>query len=282
MAAAGIEGAEVSVAGDRVGVDVAASDRAAVAALAVPGELGIYDWETSVLGPDGRVSPGDAGVTGGPGAGQVAAVSEYEAVTRAAKADGTGGPPMLWLVDDTASEVLAGPQWTRDALTGGGSVPEGARVVEVPGGVRVVRAEDAGPGRFYALAGGAALDNGEISRARGATDPRTGDPIVAFDFTPSGRSAFQSLTREIAHRGAAAARPGDDPLRRSQHMAIVLDDKLVAVPFIHFEEVPDGIDGRSGAQIQGGLSSRRASQIATILNTGPMPVTLAPVGEDAP
>ena len=282
IAAAGIDGATVSVAGDRVGVDVDAADRATVAALAVPGRLGIYDWETSVLGPDGRVSPGNESVTGGPGAGQVATVSHYEAIERAAKADSSGGPPVLWLVDDTARKVLAGPQWTRDALTAGGSVPEGARVVEVPGGVRVVQAQDAGPGRYYALADGAALGNGEISRARAATDPRTSEPIVAFDFTSSGRSAFESLTREIAHRGAAAARPGDDPLRTSQHLAIVLDDRLVAVPFIHYQEAPDGIDGKSGAQIQGGLSSQRANQIATILNTGPMPVTLAPAGDNAP
>ena len=283
IAALGIGGAEVSVAGDRVGVDVAApADRSVVAALAVPGKLLIYDWETSVLGPDGRPAPGDESVTGGPGAGQQAAVSQYEAVMRAAKAGPTGGPPQLWLVDEAASEVLAGPQWTRDALTDDGAVPEGARVVEVPGGVRVVRAEGAGPGRYYALADTTALGNGEISRARAATDPVNGDPIVAFDFTSSGRSAFESLTREIAQRGSDASRPGDDPLRTSQHIAIVLDDRLVAVPFINYQEVPDGIDGKSGAQISGGLSSQRANQIATILNTGPMPVTLAPVEENTP
>jgi SecD/SecF fusion protein len=279
IAAAGVDGATVSVAGDRVGVDVDGSGLGTVAALAVPGRLAIYDWETSVLGPDGRPVPGDESVTGGPGAGQVATVSQYEAVARAAKARSADGPAALWLVDDTAQKVLAGPQWTREAITGGGAVPAGARVVEVPGGVRVVRAEGAGPGRFYVLGDGAALGNAEISRARAETDPGTGDPIVAFDFTSSGRSAFHSLTREIAQRGSAAARPGDDPLRTSQHMAIVLDDRLVAVPFIHYKEVPDGIDGKSGAQISGGLSSQRAEQIATILNTGPMPATLAP---DAP
>ena len=158
-------------------------------------------------------------------------------------------------------------------------MPQGARVVEVPGGARVVRAEGAGPGRYFALADMPALGNGEISRARASTDPGTGEPIVAFDFTSRGRSLFESLTREIAHRGADASRPGDDPLRTSQHLAIVLDDQLVAVPFIHHQEVPDGIDGKGGAQISGGLSSQRAEQIATILNSGPMPATLAP---DAP
>ena len=90
---------------------------------------------------------------------------------------------------------------------------------------------------------------------------------------------FEALTREIAHRGQRLAVPGEDPLRAVQHLAIVLDDRLVSVPFIDFQQTPDGIDGTSGAQIQGGLSSQRAKQIATIHNTGPMPVTLEP---DAP
>jgi SecD/SecF fusion protein len=54
-------------------------------------------------------------------------------------------------------------------------------------------------------------------------------------------------------------------------MAMVLDDQLVAVPFINFQDAPDGIDGRTGAQIQGGLSGQRAEQIAIMLNTGPLP-----------
>jgi SecD/SecF fusion protein len=279
IAAAGIDGARVSVAGDRVGIDAAGADIGTVAALAVPGKLGIYDWEASVLGPDGRPAPGDEAVTGGLGAGQAAAVSQYEAVRRAAKAQGGDGPPRLWLVDDTARKVIAGPQWTRDALTDGGSVPEGARVVEVPGGVRVVGAGAATAGGWYAIDDSAAIGNAGISRARAATDPGTGDPVVAFDFTSQGRSMFEALTREVAHRGQRLAVPGEDPMRAVQHLAIVLDDRLVSVPFIDFQEVPDGIDGTGGAQIQGGLSGRRAKQIATILNTGPMPVTLEP---DAP
>ena len=274
IAALGIADARVTVAGDRVGVDADSADRAPIAALAAPGVLGIYDWEASVLGPDGRPAPRDESVTGGAGAGQQASVSRYEAVLRAAKAQGTGGPPAFWLVDDDMREVLAGPQLSRDALTSG-SVPEGARVTEVPGGVRVVQAERSPPvGGWYAIGDGAALGNADVADARAARDPATQEPIVAFDFTPAGRRAFEALTRGIAHRGADAHRPGDDPLLTSQHLAMVLDDRLVAVPFIHFQDAPDGIDGSSGAQIQGGLSGQRAEQIAVILDTGPMPVTL--------
>jgi SecD/SecF fusion protein len=67
-----------------------------------------------------------------------------------------------------------------------------------------------------------------------------------------------------------------------QHIAIVLDDRIASVPFIDFRQVPDGIDGREGAQIQGGLTPERTRQIAAILNSGPMPATLAPVEDQSP
>jgi SecD/SecF fusion protein len=276
VAEAGIADAQVTVSGDRIGVDADGADRASIAALAAPGVLGIYDWEASVLGPDGRPAPDDDSVTGGQGAGQQASVSRYEAVMRAAKARGSQGSTVFWLVDDGVREVLAGPRSSRAALTGGGSAPEGASVVEVPGGVRVVQAERMSPGGWYAIGDGAALGNADVADARAARDPVTQDPAVVFDFTPAGQRTFSELTRAIARRGADRQRPGEDSIRAAQHFAIVLDDRLVSVPFIDFQDAPDGIDGRIGAQIQGGLSEQRAEQIAIMLDTGPMPVALEP------
>ena len=57
---------------------------------------------------------------------------------------------------------------------------------------------------------------------------------------------------------------------------VILDDRLLSVPFINFQEAPDGIDGATGSQIQGGLSGERARQIAAILDSGPMPASLVP------
>ena len=145
-------------------------------------------------------------------------------------------------------------------------------------GVRIVRAEGAAAGRWYALDLGFAIDNADIASARAARDPATSEPIVAFDFDARGQRMFSDLTRGVAERGSDAARPGDDPVQTSQHIAIVLDDRIVSVPFINYKEVPDGIDGRGGAQIQGGLTPDRARQIAAILDTGPLPATLEPVG----
>ena len=67
-------------------------------------------------------------------------------------------------------------------------------------------------------------------------------------------------------------------MRTAQHLAIVLDDHLANVPFINHEQVPDGIDGHDGVQIQGGLTPDRARQIAAILDAGPLPATLEPAG----
>ncbi len=181
-------------------MDVDGSGLRTVAALAIPGRLAIYDWETSVLGPHGRPVPADDSVTGGPGARQVATVPQDEAVARAVKAGSTDGLVLLRLVDDTAQKVLAGPQWTREALTGGGAEPAGARVVEVPGGVRVVQAEGAGPGDFYVLGDGAALGNDEISRARAETDPA---PAI-----PSSRSTSRRPGAALSTRSRARSPSG--------------------------------------------------------------------------
>jgi preprotein translocase subunit SecD len=276
LAAAGVANATVSVTGERVDIDADRATLGAVAALAVPGQLTIHDWEASVLGSDGRPAPaGAAAVPPVP-------VSQYDAVVRAAKAQAASGPRALWLVDDGAREVLAGPQLDRDALTGGEPVPDGARVLDAPSGVRVVQESGPERGRWYALADSAALSNADVARARAARDPALGDPIVAFDFTARGQEAFSSLTREIAQRGRAVATAGGDPMEAFQHLAFVLDGELVSVPFIDFRVAPNGIDGTDGAQIQGGLTDERARQIAAILNSGPLPATLLPAEEESP
>src|SRR3954452_18656332 len=63
-------------------------------------QLAFYDWEKSVIGPNGKPSAGDANVTGGSSAGQPgagAATTYYEAVTKASKLTPTNEP------DDTHS-----------------------------------------------------------------------------------------------------------------------------------------------------------------------------------
>jgi hypothetical protein len=185
--------------------------RADLTALTAPGRLAVYDWERSVLGADGRPHPADDGVTGGPGAGTAAGLSEAEARERAAK------------------------------------VP-GAQVVQAQNG-------------WFALAGDPSLSNADLARAHVA-----GGPSVALGLTAPGRRAFRTLTRELAHRGADQALSGD-PLQSSQHLAIVLDDRLLSTPYVNWREAPDGLDPAAGLQISG-LADPDLT--AALLTAGPL------------
>lgn len=105
---------------------------------------------------------------------------------------------------------------------------------------------------------------------------RSGQPIVVFDFTRHGAAAWEAVTRRIARRGQDGQIPGADPLASAQHFAIVLDDALISVPYIDFQQNPDGIDASNGSQIQGGFTVDSARNLAVILNAGALPVALHP------
>jgi SecD/SecF fusion protein len=51
---------------------------------------------------------------------------------------------------------------------------------------------------------------------------------------------------------------------------------VTALPFINFQEVPDGIDGESGTQISGDFTLQSARELAAVLDSGPLPGALAP------
>jgi SecD/SecF fusion protein len=196
-----------------------------VTTLTATGRFGIYDWERSVLGANGRPSPADPAVTGGPGAGQVAALTETEARSRA-------------------------------------DLRPGARALEADGG-------------WFTLGGDPALTNTDVASARADKDPTTGAPVVAADLTPAGQRAFTTLTRELAERGADQSL-GGDPLQSSQHLALVLDDRIISTPYINWRESPDGIDGAEGAYLSGLLTPEQAQLTAAVLNAGPLPAGLQP------
>jgi preprotein translocase subunit SecD len=149
-----------------------------------------------------------------------------------------------------------------------------ARAAAVPDG-RVVRAEN-GDG-WFALGGAPALTDADIAGAESMVIQATDHPIVVVELTPRGQDAFADLTRELAHRGANLAEPGSG-LEASQHLAIVIDGRIVAVPFIDFRVAPDGIDGADGAQISGNLTEETARQMASIIDSGPLPGALTSTG----
>ncbi len=60
----------------------------------------------------------------------------------------------------------------------------------------------------------------------------------------------------------------------SQHFSVVLDGQVVTQPIINFAENPDGIDGRTGAQISGDFTISSAQDLAEFLRIGALPINL--------
>jgi SecD/SecF fusion protein len=255
-------------------------------------QLHFYDWEKNVIGPDGKPAPDDAEVTGGPSAGSTqSAISKFDAVLRASKVKATEETDdthdgLFYGIDRKAKKVVCGPQETRADLTetckqAKRTAPE---VLAIPRGVVVVQAElpsektrRADFDEWFVLNDDPALGGTDIKNPEQQFDNSPGgtnQPNVTFDFTDRGRKLWQNTTREIAQRGQAAALPGTPPQQASQHFAIVLDDQLISVPFIDFQQNPDGIDGRSGSEISGGFTINTAQDLANLLKTGALPLKL--------
>jgi SecD/SecF fusion protein len=245
-------------------------------------QLFFYDWERSVIGPDGRPDPDDESVTGGQAAGQpAAALTLYEAVQRASQrpriidGDNSTNSPSLYLVDTQRRAVVAGPEETREDLLDDRQPGPNQRVVTVQPGTTIVRAETPDgvrtqPDAWYVLDDDVALRGTDIRNPEQAYDQgagSSGEPIVTFQFTDEGRRRWEQVTREIAERGLGN-------LNGNQHFAIVLDNELISVPFIDSTANPDGIDGRQGSQIQGGFTIESSQDLANLLQTGALPVRL--------
>jgi SecD/SecF fusion protein len=186
--------------------------------------------------------------------------------------------------------LIDGPEFTKEDLY---VDPNGKRrpqnvgtVVRVPQGTIVVSElpsdsngeviETAEPG-WFALNDDYALSGTEITHPKQESD-EFGQPNVTFKFTDSGRQNFQEVTRKIAQRGAASAigpSSKETAERTSGHFAVVLDNEVKTRPIINYGENPDGIDGRTGAQISGGFNSIEDAQtLATYLQRGALPINL--------
>jgi SecD/SecF fusion protein len=186
-------------------------------------------------------------------------------------------------------ELIAGPELAKKDLyisPTGEKRPKDGIVVKVPTGTIVVSeypTDEAGqvdktaqPG-WYALKDNPALSGTDI------TNPKQefgefNQPSVTFGFTDNGREAFHDVTRKIAQRGQAQAIgpvSGEQAEALSGHFAVVLDNEVKTRPIINFAQNPDGIDGRTGAQISGGFSSpQEAQDLATVLQIGALPINL--------
>ncbi len=95
-----------------------------------------------------------------------------------------------------------------------------------------------------------------------------------MEFTDAGKKEFQSVTQALADRGTDNAQPGIAPANQSQHFAIVLDNALVSVPYIDYQQNPEGIDGDTGAEISGSFTVQSAQDLANFLKIGALPIRL--------
>jgi SecD/SecF fusion protein len=271
--------------------DVQNADEAA-SQVGTTAQMYFYDWEPNVLGPGCKPAPQDANVTGGAAGGSGAgALSFYDAVTRASTCPQRNIPNattngLFYLVDTKAKKVLAGPGETRQDIAQevqNRKIRRGPdqKILEIKQGNLVVRAqspdEKTKSNLYYVMLDRPALSGTDIKNPEQNFDQGTGgtgQPIVTFDFTSKGRGIWQKTTRAIAQRGQDNFIPGQDPQSAYQHFAIVLDNELISVPFIDFQQNPDGIDARNGSQIQGGFTIQSAQRLANLLKTGALPIKL--------
>jgi SecD/SecF fusion protein len=283
--------------------DVQDADRA-IERVGTPAQLYLYDFEPNVIPPDPDIPdpedrPYNRLVDAVEAAAKEKPVSEQQCTEQGCTHNG-----LLYLFDKNTLEPLGEPASSEKDLRAqfpDQGLPADSRVVEVPRGVVVLEQQppddpetdenesEQGPSQYFVLHDRPALSGDNIEDPSQDFDPTTNQPIVTFDFTDEGRDAFQDVTREIAVRGAdecfqAAGSPCQGlPFQQVQQFfgtfAIVLDDELVSRPYIDFQENPDGIDGRTGAQISGLDSLTEAQDLAEVLRIGALPVDLALISQ---
>jgi preprotein translocase subunit SecD len=124
----------------------------------------------------------------------------------------------------------------RDQLTEG----QGSGTT-APGG-----AQDPSAG-YYVLRGAPALSGKDITDPHQGKDPNARTPDVTVGFTASGAKAFHALTATIARRGSLVSGLGE---ALNQHFAVVLDNRLITVPYVDFKQYPGRRQPRQGHRDQ--------------------------------
>jgi SecD/SecF fusion protein len=195
---------------------------------------------------------------------------------------------------DEPHKLLAGPELNEKDLyvsPTGKEIPRDGIVVEVPAGTVLVSEyptdlsgqldETAQPG-WFAIKDDPALSGTDITNPE-QTYGQNNEPVVSFNFTGKGQDAFHDVTRKIAQRGQSRAIgpvSAEEASALSGHFAVVLDNEVRSRPIINFSENPDGIDGRTGAQISGGFNDvGEAQELATTLQIGALPISLKLISE---
>jgi SecD/SecF fusion protein len=183
-------------------------------------------------------------------------------------------------------KLIAGPDISRKDLLSqfNGKPPKGAEVIEVPYGTIVVKApvnpdNKNLPPSYFVLKDNPEIKGTQIKDPKPGTDTGpggSGGPVVSFQFKNGGADQFQKVTKRLAQRALTDQQVGDQPI--PQTFATVLDGEIKSRASVDPNQYPDGIDGRTGAQISG-LSTQEAQDLAQVLKTGALPVNLKPISQ---
>ncbi len=281
----GVSEPEISRIGNtsvRVGLPDVDNAQRAIDQVGTTAQLFFYDWEPNVVPRPGVNDPGEDGFP-----------RLFDAVELASKqkpeCNNCTTGTQYYLFDERSQQYLAGPEEVKEDLFANQPdevQPAGSVVLSVPQGTIVVLDQkptddastdvneaDEAPDEYFVIKDQPKLSGTDIKDPEQNFDPDTNQPNVTFDFNDEGADKFQEVTREIAQRGLANSLPGGDAASQSDHFAVVLDQEVKSRPIIDYQENPDGIDGRTGAQISG-LEQGEAQDLANFIRIGALPIKL--------
>jgi SecD/SecF fusion protein len=303
----GVSEPEISRIGEdqvQIGLPNVSNAERATEQIGTTAQLFLYDFEPNVIPPNPDIQnpeerPYNRLIDAVEAAAKQSAVSEEQCEKQGC----TASDDTYYLFDANTLEPIGEPSEVKaDLYT---NLPAGTergdtRVIAVPRGIVVLESlpdddpsteevdESDAPAQYFVLRDRPGLAGDQITDPKPGTD-QFSQPTVDFGFTDSGREAFASVTQDIAVRGAddcAAANGGvpctgvtaADAEQFSGSFAIVLDGELVSKPIINFVDNPNGIDGRTGAQISG-LTAQEAQDLAEVLEIGALPIKLALISQ---
>jgi len=191
-----------------------------------------------------------------------------------------GKTAQLEFYDDGETRI-AGPATSRKELwqQAGGTVPDkvlkklkALGKAEQPDKYRIITAAKGMWGDnkvplYFLYKHKPAMTGAAIKEARQSFD-QLNKPNVLMDFTEVGGKQFEEVTKQLAVRGALKQEP--------QTFAIVLDNAMESDPQVDYQDNPQGISGGS-AEITGNFTIDEAKNLALVLNTGALPVTLTAI-----
>jgi hypothetical protein len=250
---------------DEVRLSVAEPTRVAELALASgrgAGRFGLYDWEADAVTPAGR-----------PVADQLER-GERSAllISQGSQTDGPGaaGGMTAEHANDVSSDRLMA---SASAPSAGarGQIPRNWIVVlgKAPSAAGIRGGGDPNA-RWFVLRDSPVVTRADITHAYASSNQR-GEADINLGFTARGARAFQRLTAAIARRGATLS---TGQLAVNQHIAVLLEGRVVSVVHVDFRVYPHGIPTANGVSIVGGFSAATAQQLAGEIIAPPMPAAL--------